>query len=96
MPASRLLRDPCEDFTLSRRLRCRPRPPAPTAQKAKAIANLKHWEGKPLGHIDLATLNRGVLVTFALHDLLPAAQALHLHTSSNRDAKSAFADAAPS
>ena len=69
--------------------------PATAAQKAHAIAHLKDLEGKPVGSVDLAAVNRGVLVTFDLHDLPPGAHAIHLHPSGNCDAKSGFTAAGP-
>jgi Cu/Zn superoxide dismutase len=47
--------------------------PAQAAQKAHAIANLKTHDGKQAGQVDFATVNRGVLITFDLHDLPPGA-----------------------
>jgi Cu-Zn family superoxide dismutase len=69
--------------------------PVQAAQKAHAIARLKALDGKPVGTADFATVNRGVLITFDLHDLAPGAHAIHLHTSGNCDAKSAFTAAGP-
>jgi Cu-Zn family superoxide dismutase len=69
--------------------------PARAAPKAHAIARLKALDGKPVGTADFATVNRGVLITFDLHDLAPGAHAIHLHTSGNCDAKSAFTAAGP-
>jgi hypothetical protein len=37
--------------------------PADAAQKAHAVAHLKNLEGKPVGTVDFAAVNRGVLVT---------------------------------
>jgi Cu-Zn family superoxide dismutase len=54
--------------------------PAQAAQKAHAIARLKALDGKPVGSVDFAAVNRGVLITFDLHDLPPGAHAIHLHT----------------
>ena len=64
--------------------------PAAAAQKAKAIARLASLAGKPVGTAEFAAVNRGVLITFDLHDLPPGAHAIHLHTSGNCDAKSGF------
>jgi superoxide dismutase, Cu-Zn family len=69
--------------------------PADAAQKAHAVAHLKNLEGKPVGTVDFAAVNRGVLVTFDLHDLPPGAHAIHLHTSGNCNAKSGFTSAGP-
>jgi len=69
--------------------------PAFAAQKAKAIAHLSSLEGKPVGSVDFAALNHGVLITFDLHDLAPGAHGIHLHTSANCDAKSGFTAAGP-
>ena len=69
--------------------------PASAAQKAHAIAHLKSRDGKPLGEVDFAAVNRGVLITFDLHDLPPGAHGIHLHTSGNCDAKSGFTAAGP-
>jgi len=69
--------------------------PADAAQKAHAIAHLKNLEGKPVGSVDFAAVNRGVLVTFDLHDLPPGAHAIHLHTSGNCDPKTGFTAAGP-
>ena len=69
--------------------------PAGALQKAHAIAQLKNREGKPVGMVDLAAVNRGVLITFDLHDLTPGAHAIHLHTSGNCDAKTGFTAAGP-
>jgi Cu-Zn family superoxide dismutase len=68
---------------------------AQAAQKAHAIAHLKDRDGKPVGMVDFAAVNRGVLVTFDLHDLAPGAHGIHLHTSGNCDAKSGFTAAGP-
>ena len=69
--------------------------PALAARKAHAIARLVSREGKPVGTVDFATVTRGVLLTFDLHDLPPGPHAIHLHTSGNCDAKSAFTAAGP-
>ena len=69
--------------------------PAQAAQKAHAVAHLKSLDGKPAGAVDFATVNRGVLITFDLHDLPPGAHGIHLHTSGNCDAKSGFTAAGP-
>ena len=69
--------------------------PAQAAQKAHAVAHLKSLDGKPVGAVDFATVNRGVLITFDLHDLPPGAHGIHLHTSGNCDAKSGFTAAGP-
>jgi len=69
--------------------------PAQAAQKAHAIARLKALDGKPAGSVDFAAVNRGVLVTFDLHDLPPGAHAIHLHTSGNCDPKTGFTSAGP-
>jgi len=45
--------------------------------------------------VDFATVTRGVLVTFDLHDLTPGPHAIHLHTSGNCDAKTGFTAAGP-
>ncbi len=55
--------------------------PAHAARKAHAIARLVSREGKPVGTVDFATVTRGVLITFDLHDLPPGPHAIHLqHT----------------
>src|SRR5215469_2542572 len=69
--------------------------PATAAQKAHAVAHLKSRDGKPVGIVDFAAVNRGVLITFDLHDLAPGAHGIHLHTSGNCDAKSGFTAAGP-
>jgi Cu-Zn family superoxide dismutase len=69
--------------------------PATAAQKARAIAHLAGLDGKPLGTAEFSAVNRGVLITFDLHDLPPGAHAVHLHTSGNCDAKSGFTAAGP-
>ena len=69
--------------------------PASAAHKAHAIARLASLEGKPVGTVDFAAVNRGVLITFDLHDLPPGPHAIHLHTSGNCDAKSGFTAAGP-
>src|SRR5215469_461660 len=69
--------------------------PATAAQKAHAVAHLKSRDGKPLGEVDFAAVNRGVLITFDLHDLPPGAHGIHLHTSGNCDAKTGFTSAGP-
>lgn len=69
--------------------------PAQAAQKAHAIARLKTLEGKPVGTVDFAAVNRGVLITFDLHDLPPGPHGIHLHTSGNCDAKTGFTAAGP-
>lgn len=66
--------------------------PAQAAQKALADAHLKSRDGKPVGMVDFAAVNRGVLVTF---DLPPGAPGIHLHTSGNCDAKSGFTATGP-
>jgi superoxide dismutase, Cu-Zn family len=70
-------------------------PPALAAKKAHAVARLSSREGKPVGIVDFATVTRGILITFDLHDLPPGAHAIHLHTSGNCDAKSGFTAAGP-
>jgi len=65
------------------------------AQKAKAIARLSNLEGKPVGTVDFAAVNHGVLITFDLHGLPPGAHGIHLHSSANCDAKSGFTAAGP-
>lgn len=70
--------------------------PAQAAQKAHAVAHLKNLDGKPVGSVDFAAVNRGVLITFDLHDLPPGAHAIHMHTSGNCDGKSGFTAADPS
>jgi Cu-Zn family superoxide dismutase len=70
-------------------------PPALAARKAHAVARLVSREGKPVGTVDFATVTRGILVTFDLHDLAPGAHAIHLHTSGNCDAKTGFTAAGP-
>jgi len=70
-------------------------PPALAARKAHAVARLVSREGKPMGTVDFATVTRGVLVTFDLHDLTPGPHAIHLHTSGNCDAKTGFTAAGP-
>ena len=69
--------------------------PALAARKAHAIARLVSREGKPVGTVDFATVTRGILVTFDLHDLPPGPHAIHLHTSGNCDAKTGFTAAEP-
>ncbi|HWX88669.1 MAG TPA: superoxide dismutase family protein [Rhizomicrobium sp.] len=69
--------------------------PAGAAQKARAIARLASLEGKPLGTVEFSAVNRGVLITFDLHDLSPGAHGIHLHTSGNCDAKTGFTAAGP-
>ena len=69
--------------------------PALAARKAHAIARLVSREGKAVGTVDFATVTRGVLITFDLHDLAPGPHAIHLHTSGNCDTKSAFTAAGP-
>jgi superoxide dismutase, Cu-Zn family len=49
----------------------------------------------PVDMVEFAAVNRGVLVTFDLHDLPPGAHGIHLHTSGNCDAKSGFTAASP-
>jgi Cu-Zn family superoxide dismutase len=69
--------------------------PAGAALKARAIARLSSLEGKPIGTAEFNAVNRGVLITFDLHDLPPGPHAIHLHTSANCDAKSGFTAAGP-
>ncbi len=69
--------------------------PAQAAQKAKAIARLTGLDGKPRGTATFEALNRGVLITFDLHDLPPGAHGIHLHTSGNCNAKTGFTAAGP-
>ena len=68
---------------------------ANAASKPRAIARLSGLDGKPLGTADFRAVNRGVLVTFDLHDLPPGPHAIHLHTSGNCDAKTGFTSAGP-
>ena len=70
-------------------------PPAAAVQKPKAIARLTSLDGKPVGSVDFAGLNHGVLVTFDLHDVPPGPHGIHLHTSANCDARSGFTAAGP-
>ena len=69
--------------------------PAEAAQKAKAIARLAGLDGKPRGTAIFEALNRGVLITFDLHDLPPGAHGIHLHTAGNCNAKTGFTAAGP-
>lgn len=69
--------------------------PAAAALKAKAVARLSSREGKPVGTATFDAVNRGVLVTFDLHDLPPGPHAIHLHTPANCDAKIGFTSAGP-
>ena len=69
--------------------------PAWAALKAKAVARLSSLEGKALGTVPFDAVNRGVLVTFDLHDLPPGPHAIHLHGSASCDAKSGFTSAGP-
>ena len=69
--------------------------PAAAALKARAIAKPVNLEGKPLGTVVFDAVNRGVLVTFDLHDLPPGAHGVHLHTSAQCDAKAGFTSAGP-
>ena len=69
--------------------------PAQAAKKAHAIARLVNRDGKPVGSVDFATVNRGIIVTFDLHDLPPGPHAVHLHTSGNCDARTGFTAAGP-
>jgi superoxide dismutase, Cu-Zn family len=69
--------------------------PALAAQKAHAIAHLAGLDGKALGTVDFAAVNRGVLITLDLHDLPPGPHGVHLHVSGNCDAKSGFTRAGP-
>jgi Cu-Zn family superoxide dismutase len=69
--------------------------PAAAALKAKAVARLSSLEGKPLGTVVFDAVNRGVLVTFDLHDLPPGAHGVHLHTSAKCDSKTGFTSAGP-
>src|SRR4051812_16202392 len=69
--------------------------PALAARKAHAVARLSNRDGKPVGMVDFATVTRGILITFDLHDLPPGAHAIHLHTAGNCDAKSGFTTAGP-
>jgi len=57
--------------------------PASAALKARAIARISSLEGKSVGTVVFDAVNRGVLVTFDLHDLPPGPHAVHLHTSAN-------------
>ena len=69
--------------------------PAWAALKAKAIARLSGLDGKPVGIVEFAALNHGVLITFDLHDLPPGAHGIHLHASGNCDAKTGFTAGGP-
>jgi Cu-Zn family superoxide dismutase len=69
--------------------------PASAALKARAVARMAGLDGKSVGTVVFDAVNRGVLVTFDLHDLPPGPHAIHLHTSANCDAKSGFTSAGP-
>jgi Cu-Zn family superoxide dismutase len=69
--------------------------PAEAAPKAKAIARLAGLDGKPRGTATFETLNRGVLITFDLHDLPPGPHGIHLHSAGNCNAKTGFTAAGP-
>ena len=69
--------------------------PAEAAPKAKAIARLAGLDGKPRGTVTFEALNRGVLITFDLHNLPPGPHGIHLHTSGNCNAKTGFTAAGP-
>ena len=57
--------------------------------------DLRTCDGKPVGTVDFAAVNRGTLITFDLHDLPPGAHGIHLHTSGNCEAKTGFTAAGP-
>lgn len=69
--------------------------PAAAALKARAVARLSSLAGKPVGTVTFDAVNRGVLVTFDLHDLPPGPHGIHLHTSANCDARTGFTSAGP-
>ena len=69
--------------------------PASAALKAKAVARLSNLQGKPVGTVVFDAVNRGVLVTFDLHDLPPGPHGIHLHTSASCDPKTGFTSAGP-
>ena len=69
--------------------------PAEAAPKAKAVARLAGLDGKPRGTATFEALNRGVLITFDLHDLPPGPHGIHLHSSGNCNAKTGFTSAGP-
>ena len=64
-------------------------------QKAHAVARLKDLDGKPVGTVDFAAVNRGVLITFDLHDLPPGRACHPPAHSGNCDAKTGFTAAGP-
>jgi Cu-Zn family superoxide dismutase len=68
---------------------------APASAKPRAIAHLKTLDGKPVGTITFAAVNRGVLVEFDLTGLPPGPHGIHLHVAGNCDAKTGFTSAGP-
>ncbi len=70
--------------------------PAQAAQKPHAAAHLKTRDGKAAGMVDFAAVNRGVLITFDLHDLPPGANGVHLHTPAIATPKAASPRPVPS
>ncbi len=71
-------------------------PPASAgASKARAIARLTRIDGAPAGTATFTATSHGVLIQFDLKGLSPGAHAIHIHTSGNCDAKTAFNTAGP-
>ncbi len=65
------------------------------ASKARAVAHLVGRDGHPVGTANFTATSHGVLIELDLKGLAPGANAIHIHTSGNCNAKVAFTSAGP-
>jgi Cu-Zn family superoxide dismutase len=70
-------------------------PASAAASKAHATAKLADAEGKPLGTVDFAQTNHGVLIEYALRDIAPGVHGIAIHTSGNCNPAKGFYMAGP-